>query len=296
MPYSAALAVCATFCSTIAGALIPLFGPSFPSLCVPEEAPEYKRMIIDPVIIIQATAEAASYRVRHTMMRPKSVRSSYSPEQRTLGSVSMHATPPRNNLERRLRLKRTFGGDSPYGTPTDTDADGNASETSSGDGYYCSPVTPVSANSLHMPQTWQSNNLLSQPANSSIHLHQPLKLAPGPDPHLSAIPRSARLIDVQMSNLSAIKRRVEEVDADDEMEPYECVSPKKDKIDRERCAADNAVLSSIFDGGGAEQNAALLLMKLNVKDGESANERSPKVEQGSTFDQPRIKRRRATSM
>ncbi|EHK99412.1 hypothetical protein M7I_4708 [Glarea lozoyensis 74030] len=164
-------------------------------------------MIIDPVIVVQATAEAESYRVRTTMMTPKSVRSSYSPEQRILG--------PR---------------------------------------------------------------------------------APGPDPNLSVIPRSARMIDLQMSNLSAIKRCVEEVDADDEMEPYEVVSPKKDKIDRDRCAASNAVLSSMFDGGGVEQNAALLLMKLNMKDGESANERFPKVEQCSTFDQPRIKRRRATSM
>jgi hypothetical protein len=295
MPYTAALAVCATFCSSIAGALIPLFGPSFPSLCVPEEAPEYKRMIIDPAIVVQATAEAESYRVRSAMMTPKSNRDSYSPEHRSLGPVSMRATPPPNNLERRLRLKRTFGGDSPYGTPTDTDADGNASETSSGDGYYCSPVTPVSANSLHIPQTWRSNNMLSQATNSSVNILHPLKPAPGPDPLLSAIPRSSCMINVRMSNpWTAIKRRVEEVDADDEMEPDDCVSLTEDKIDDKPVVSQSEVVCA-NDGGGVEQKAALLLMKLNVRDGEYGSEIAGK-EDDSSFYQPRIKRRRATSM
>lgn len=59
MPYDCAKAVCATFCYQIAGALIPLFGPDFPSKCVPEGAPGFRRMVIDPAIVAQAKKEAA---------------------------------------------------------------------------------------------------------------------------------------------------------------------------------------------------------------------------------------------
>ncbi|KAK4647114.1 uncharacterized protein QC761_122640 [Podospora bellae-mahoneyi] len=58
MPYSCAKAVCATFCYQIAGALIPLFGPSFPSECIREGMPGYKHMVIDPDIIAKARLEA----------------------------------------------------------------------------------------------------------------------------------------------------------------------------------------------------------------------------------------------
>ena len=59
MPYDCAKAVCATFCYQIAGALIPLFSPDFPSKCVPEGAPGFRRMVIDPAIVAQAKREAA---------------------------------------------------------------------------------------------------------------------------------------------------------------------------------------------------------------------------------------------
>ncbi|KAI1333072.1 hypothetical protein F5Y16DRAFT_414842 [Xylariaceae sp. FL0255] len=62
MPYQCAKAVCATFCYNIAGALIPIFGPDFPSLCTPAEAPEYSRMIIDPAIVMGSAREAEHYR------------------------------------------------------------------------------------------------------------------------------------------------------------------------------------------------------------------------------------------
>ncbi|KAI1823609.1 hypothetical protein F4861DRAFT_311419 [Xylaria intraflava] len=62
MPYMCARAVCATFCHNIAGALIPIFGPDFPTICTPAEAPEYSRMVIDPAIVIQSTREAEYYR------------------------------------------------------------------------------------------------------------------------------------------------------------------------------------------------------------------------------------------
>ncbi|CAG8971258.1 hypothetical protein HYALB_00001424 [Hymenoscyphus albidus] len=297
MPFGCALAVCATFCADIAGALIPIFGPDFPSQCVPPEAPEWKRMTIDPAIVVQATEEAERYRMHYSMQSPKSSRSSYSPQQRVYEpSLSMRSTPS-NNLERRLRLKRPFGGDSPYGTTTDTDIDGNASETSSGDGYYCSPVTPVSVNShsLHHSQTWQSLNTTSHLANSSVNL-QSHRLVPGSNPLLSAIPRSTGLIDVHMSNSwTAIKRRAD--DADDE---YEAESPSvaDEKVSDAGKSPDKEMEDAGRNGsapGGVEQNAAMLLMNLNMKDGEYASNLAAKVD-SMVSDGPRVKRRRATSM
>ncbi|KAB8301349.1 hypothetical protein EYC80_003230 [Monilinia laxa] len=152
MPYSCALAVCATFCSHIAPALIPIFGPQFPSQCVVPDAPEHGRMIIEQNIVHAAAAEAESYRLQHTSFTPKSSnsvtpRDSASPQQQNSNYPVRNntMTPPTSSsghLERRLRLKRTYGGESPYAeSSTDHDA---ASETSSGDAaYFYSPVMPT---------------------------------------------------------------------------------------------------------------------------------------------------------
>lgn len=62
MPYPCARAVCATFCVGIAGALIPLFGPSFPSQCTPSDSPYYNEMVIGRRIIIEATEDVERFR------------------------------------------------------------------------------------------------------------------------------------------------------------------------------------------------------------------------------------------
>ncbi|UKZ85214.1 uncharacterized protein TrAFT101_001083 [Trichoderma asperellum] len=64
MPYRCAKAICATFCHSIAGALIPLFGPSFPSECAPAppNATHCKTMVISQQIILKATEEVEKYR------------------------------------------------------------------------------------------------------------------------------------------------------------------------------------------------------------------------------------------
>jgi hypothetical protein len=293
MPYSAAREVCTTFCYHIAGALIPIFGPSFPSHCVSPEAPEHGRMTIDPAIVRQATAEAEAYRIHHSMLSP---RDCYSPQQRSLEPLNTHPTPPPNNLDHRMRLKRAFEGDSPCGTSTDTDVDGSASESSNSDFYYYSPITPVSANSLHIPHPWQSPNAFSASANAAVNSQQQIKLSHGPNPLLSAIPRSTGMGDAQISQQwTSIKRRIEEVDADDEMESEDTGSSVSDRGDK--AIVPNNVMSDASDSGGTEQKAAWLLMKLNVKDGEYRNEIAKEL--GSPQDQSRIKslkRRRATSM
>lgn len=62
MPHACAKAVCATFCAPIAGALIPIFGPDFPSQCISPNAPEHGRMAIDPAIVAESGREAQMYR------------------------------------------------------------------------------------------------------------------------------------------------------------------------------------------------------------------------------------------
>lgn len=62
MPHACAKAVCATFCAPIAGALIPIFGPDFPSQCISPDAPEHGRMAIDQAIVAESGREAEMYR------------------------------------------------------------------------------------------------------------------------------------------------------------------------------------------------------------------------------------------
>jgi hypothetical protein len=62
VPFHCARAVCATFCHPIAGALIPIFGPSFPQDCVAPASPRFGRMVIDERIVKEAKHEIAAYR------------------------------------------------------------------------------------------------------------------------------------------------------------------------------------------------------------------------------------------
>ncbi|KAF8857886.1 hypothetical protein BDZ45DRAFT_690509 [Acephala macrosclerotiorum] len=271
----------------------------------PTPAPSH-RMIIDPSIVISATAEAEAYRLQYSTFTHKalSARDSYSPQiQHPIRSVgernplpNMRTTPP-SLANRQLRLKRAFRGEGIYGLNTDTDLDTNGSETSGGE-YFCSPVTPASTNSLSqvLPQVWQGHNTLSHSANSSLNISPQFK---GPNPILSAIPRSTGLNEMHMGSSSGwrgvVKRRNEEVDNDeyDGGESATSVTDDKGSVGDEK-GSDREMEDVGSNGvGGAEKKAAWLLMKLSVKDGECG------VEAGKEKDSdegPRIKRRRATSM
>lgn len=207
-------------------------------------------------------------------------------------NMSMRTTPP--TLGRRLRLKRTHGGENPYGTPADTDVE-NGSETSSADGYFCSPGTP---GSLARQQSWGPRNVVSHSANSSINI-SPNKGLAGPNPWLSAIPRSTGLVDIPMTGTWRGKRRADEIDADDEYDGEESASVTDDKVsvDAEDKRSDREMEDMSSDAGGAEKKAAFLLMKLSVKDGESSAACATEATGEETdLEGPRVKRRRATSM
>ncbi|CZR62189.1 uncharacterized protein PAC_12086 [Phialocephala subalpina] len=306
MPYACALAVCTTFCSHISSALIPIFGPTFPSQCVPPEAPEHGRMIIDPSIIISATAEAEAYHVQYSTFTHKA-RDSYSPQvpQHSIRSIGERnhlpdmRTTPSNLANRRLRLKRAFTGDVPYDLNSDTELDTNGSETSGGE-YLCSPVTPVSSNNLSqgLPQVWHGNNTISNLANASLSISSQFN---GPNPILSAIPRSTGLNEMHIGSSAGWRgvvkrRRNEEVDADDDYDGGESgtsATDDKGSVGDEK-GSDREMEDVASNGvGGAEKKAAWLLMKLSVKDGECGTEAGKEKD---TDEGPRIKRRRALSM
>jgi hypothetical protein len=90
------------------------------------------------------------------------------------------------------------------------------------------------------------------------------------------------------------KRRVEEVDADDEYDGEESASPTDDKGSTDEKGSDRE-MEDVSGIGGVEKKAAWLLMKLSVKDGECGAE-ALKGKESEVSEGPRIKRRRATSM
>jgi hypothetical protein len=168
--------------------------------------------------------------------------------------------------------------------------DANGSETSSGDGYF--HVAPGSAKTLSQAAPWQTHNMISHSVNSSINVPPPFK---GPNPILSAIPRSNGLVDMQISlGTWRGKRRAEEIDADDEYDGEESASLTDEKGSADEKCSDHEVEDVNASGiCGSEKKAAWLLMKLSVRDGECGAEALKEKEVGEG---PRIKRRRATSM
>ncbi|KAI1381796.1 hypothetical protein F4677DRAFT_439607 [Hypoxylon crocopeplum] len=199
MPYHCAKAVCATFCHNIAGALIPIFGPDFPSLCTPSEAPEYSRMIIDQAIVIQSTREAEHFRrVYSNSITSSAGNGRISPPRDRRPMFRSPYDDPRQNhhhqhYARRHVVRKALitptGCDSPYATDTDSDMSPVAPERggiSHRDHFPYSPIPqpppPLIASSSLRPTSsgWT-------PANVVLPHHH--YSTPGPSPWLSAVPR-----------------------------------------------------------------------------------------------------------
>ncbi|KAL2111428.1 hypothetical protein VUR80DRAFT_10093 [Thermomyces stellatus] len=187
MPYNCAKAVCATFCYKIAGALIPIFGPSFPSICAPPDSPEYGRMTINPSIIASATREAELNRRHHLSLytsRSDVLSASNSPRRRT----PARSTPERHAyqtngaaFQHQARLGRHGRSScSPYYTDSD---EGYRSVPDTGAGSW----SPNSSSYLYASQSRSSG---WTPANKSVPV-TPLRENPVVQPWASSIPRFA---------------------------------------------------------------------------------------------------------
>lgn len=203
MPYQCARAVCATFCHNISGALIPIFGPDFPSLCTQVDAPEYSRMIIDQAIVIRSTQEAEYYRRLYgNTANSRNDDGNISPKRDRRVFRSPYDDTSRHHP--RYRVWKTYATtpgseNSPYATDTDGDISPITDRTALiRDPPIQLPRFPHSPiPSMIVPLRQQSHIRNSSsgwtPANSplpSAHSHQNTEYqAYGPSPWPSAISR-----------------------------------------------------------------------------------------------------------
>lgn len=202
MPYACAKAVCATFCYQIAGALIPIFGPDFPSMCTSPEAPDYGRMAIDPSLVIESTREAEMFRrvysnanasnhnshayaqhIHHhhvhgpALPSPTSIPSPRLARRGLHGGGHRYGSPQeferdRERVDYRMRFKRTIN--SPYGTDTDGEAHsgpelGSTHSHHMGSRMPYSPVSPPRSAGGGLPSSgWTAANV---PSPNIHHAH-----------------------------------------------------------------------------------------------------------------------------
>ncbi|KAI1802189.1 hypothetical protein F4811DRAFT_573180 [Daldinia bambusicola] len=319
MPYYSAKAVCATFCHNIAGALIPIFGPDFPSHCTPSEAPEYSRMTIDPAIVVQSTREAEHFR-RLCSINSAAVAANNNnsgglaspmedrrPAFRSPYDELRHNHNGNNNHHhsyyRRRPIPRALPTpNSPYTTDPDSDTSPIASEHAHRPRYPFSPVqlpppptiaaaasslrptssgwTPANVASPHHPHPYDTSGpspWLTAVPRFTTETHIP------PYPHPLSAPLSAPLPAVPPAPSSHPwrgKRSAEHVAETDYSPQQHHISNSSSGTAAEPLHQDPRSSSSNgskikrppphdsppLGVGGADKNAALLLMNLSVRD------------------------------
>lgn len=252
MPHACALAICTTFCSHIAGALIPLFGADFPSKCVDPEAPEHGRMIIERQVIVDATIEAENYRKLYNSLTPRSTpRSSMSPQ---LAGAKNNWSPD-TDIGRKLKLKRAFRGGSPYSSATDKSSD------ASGDEHGNSRVRSTVWSAINKAMSTPNTSAPAMSSNSPISNNPWLSAIP----KVGALPRALNTTNVSASK-GAVKRRAPDSDIEDDDHDH---ASKLQAIGREAAATDafQVACSSVEDvTGNLEKRAAYLLLELSMGD------------------------------
>ncbi|KAG4429637.1 hypothetical protein IFR05_014883 [Cadophora sp. M221] len=299
MPYSCARAVCAKFCAPIAGALIPIFGPNFPSQCVPPESPEFGQMTIDAQIIREATIEAEVFRNKYRSSPvPRSFtrsstgnRESYPPSyshglKRMSSESSMRCILPLHG--RSSRIKRDFDGDSHYGSVTDTDFE---TESSSDRYLASSSATPASTSNMLYKARSQSHSVaqpsyihgpvqggggrgaqVTLPSISSLHnLNMASHIA---NSSLTAGPGNYQTFDGPNPLLSAIPRSTGLPVAMSHPFRPRPIKRRAEEVDAgDECAIRGTEGDGTWSGsdkemsvGGVDKKAAWLLLKLSAMD------------------------------
>lgn len=324
MPYQCAKAVCATFCHHIAGALVPIFGPDFPSQCVPPTAPEHGRMIIDPAIVMQSTREAEHFRRIYTNLVTSADSTSPKRDRKIFRGIY---DDDGGRHHPRQRVRRPFiSCGSPYGTDTDGEISPENDRGTSGRLPYAR-IPPTGPHRI--ASSWT-------PVNMPTHDYD----APAPSPWLSAVPR---LTGTQSYHYGPPpppaahapshahlahrphhhhhhhhhhshhapmyvpppprqhwrgKRSADHIDSDNEYDAGESRTAT-----RSSTAATSPLeeAPAVEPALGSEKNAALLLMNLSVRDPGARRDRKEGFttsETSSPSDQifPRVKRPRASSM
>ncbi|KAM0344276.1 hypothetical protein ACHAPU_007633 [Fusarium lateritium] len=269
MPYQCARAICATFCYPIAGALIPIFGPTFPSTCIPPNSPDFGRMIIDPRLISDATRQAELTRRMHA----------------TTGASSFHSATsfPREDRphpqgtyfqeERRHQYRPRLVCDPSWAMESDADhpymsAPNSASSTGSGLPGYMVASRPGSV--------WT-------PANQR---------SPEPNPWLSAVPRDPPLQQESALLPSAWgpKRRFDDEDwvSNYRRSASPAVTTTSIAMTPEASPMTERVFKVPTAGADmAQKNAAMLLLNLSMHDHGPSTSAPPDPAYTVTIEGPR---------
>ncbi|KAF5257973.1 hypothetical protein FOXYS1_11479 [Fusarium oxysporum] len=148
--------------ATAQGALIPIFGPDFPSLCIHPSAPDFGRMVISQQIIIEATHEAEMARRMHMSTIPPSFHgaTSYPRDDRSI-PPGIYAQE-----ERRHRFRPRLFCDPSWAMDSDIErhymsAPNSASSSGSGLPGYMVTSRPGSSWAVANPSSPEPNPLLS---------------------------------------------------------------------------------------------------------------------------------------
>ncbi|KAF5240280.1 hypothetical protein FAUST_4444 [Fusarium austroamericanum] len=282
MPYRCAKAICATFCHPIAGALIPIFGPGFPAMCIPPGMPEYGRMVINQQIIIDATREAEIWRMQMSAIPPKfHSPTSFPRDDRNL----QHSIYPPEEHRRRHRPRLVC--DPSWAMESDIDR------------HYMSAPNSASSTGSGLP----AYMVTSRPGSGWTPANRP---SPEPNPWLSAIPRNPPLHHEPTLPHPAwgSKRRLEHEDwrynYRGSASPNMSTSSVAMAVTPEASPMRQRVVQGPTIGADqAQQSAALLLLNLRQQEQEasvsSAVASPPSINMGNSIEEHRSKRQRATS-
>ncbi|KAI3399654.1 hypothetical protein diail_6002 [Diaporthe ilicicola] len=235
MPHACAKAVCATFCAPIAGALIPIFGPDFPSRCISPDAPEHGRMAIDPAIVAESGREAELFRRvfananavsvnSHLPLQPQQMHHySHGPALPSPTSIPSprlarrglhrHGSPydyERDRVDFGGRLCFKMGLDSPHATESDPEihigpeTPSMAHAPTHHRSIPYSPMSPPRSSGWTVANHPGHSHSSSTSSNNIPHSYsEDFPYAGGPNPLLSAIPRfghASRLDHYQTSS------------------------------------------------------------------------------------------------
>lgn len=130
----------ATFCHAIAPALIPLFGPLFPSECIRPSSPGFESMRIDPAIIVQSTIQLQTFRDTF-LPQPGGPHPTQQAQQHgsphSAAPSSVNDSSPANRQERTPRLVSAW---SAINTPTSSGGPSTPSSPSATPASYRRPL------------------------------------------------------------------------------------------------------------------------------------------------------------
>ncbi|KAI9719724.1 MAG: hypothetical protein M1812_003212 [Candelaria pacifica] len=274
MPYASALAIAATFCHSIRHALTPLFGPSFPSLCIPPDDPRFGRMIIDRSIVRSCTEEALHFKSLEENEPSKTHASPNDPKDFLTTNNDADTRWKTRLLRPKVKASDIESG---YGTDTDQDRNDEKNfQSLSPSSKYDTPIMTTSQ--------WTCTNTPSSSSSpSSLFSPPPLrtskrtkKIFHEPKTYLSSVPRSSKrnfqdYESPSCSSSSADERDLSPSSPDldiEEQNPEEKNERDDDdeeieKVDEEDRSTDDELFRL---GLSREARAAYLLMQLHIAD------------------------------